>query len=101
LPAVWEPLAASETQNANFTARILVLAIFAGLAWLVGYAARRRKHPHAWPITILGWALVLGLVGYILTVRPVARWSIWLIAGLGYGILLVWAYAGGSEPKSD
>src|SRR4051794_33993021 len=98
-PPVWEILAASETQNANFTARLLVLAIFVGLAWLVGATARRRRHPQALLIAVLAWALAVGMVTYIVTVRPVERWTIWLIAAFGFGILLTWTYGGGgAEP---
>ena len=98
---MWADLAATETHNANLTARFLVLAIFAGLAWLAGHTARRRKHSQARLITMLGFGFLIGLIVYIVSVRPVARWSIWYIAGIGYGVLLVWAYGGGSEPKSD
>ena len=98
---MWELLAASETQNANFTARLLVLAIFVGLAWLVTATVRRRRHPRARLIVVLSVPLVIGMVSYIVTVRPVERWTIWLIAALGYGLLLTWAYGGGAEPPRE
>ena len=98
---MWIEFAVGETQSANRAARILVLAMFVIMAWLVGHVARGRRHPHRRLIAILGFALAAGLVVYILALRPVERWTIWAIAGLGYGILLTWAYGGGSEPKSD
>jgi len=96
---VWVDLAATETQSANQVARWLVLAAFAGLAWWVGLTARRRGHPQARLITILGLAYFAGLIVYIVTVRPVERWTIWALAGAGYGVLMIWAYGGGSQPK--
>ena len=93
---MWTPLADSETRNANFTARLLVLAIFVGLAWWVGSSARRRRHPHATLLTVLGFVFLAILVGYIVTVRPVERWSIWALAAAGFGALLIWSHGGGS-----
>ena len=50
-------------------------------------------------ITILGLAYFAALIAYIVTVRPVERWTIWALAGVGYGVLMIWAYGGGSQPK--
>jgi peptidoglycan/LPS O-acetylase OafA/YrhL len=99
--AVWTELAAGGEQNAGRAARLLVLAIFVGLAWLVTVIARNRRHPHQTIITILAWAFVLGIMSYILIVRPVERWSIWALVALGYGILVVWSSGGGSAPGSE
>ena len=98
---MWIDLVATEGQNASRTGRLLVLAIFVGLTWIVTSIARHRRHPHRLAITAVAWAYPVGIVAYILLVRPVERWSIWAIAALGYGILLIWATGGGSAPKSD
>ena len=98
---MWTDLAATEAQNASRLGRLLVLAIFIGLAWLVTSIARHRRHSHRLAITLLAWAFLAGIVAYIRTVRPVERWSIWAIAALGYGILLIWTTGGGSDPKPD
>jgi hypothetical protein len=96
---VWVELTATETQSANQTARWLVLAAFAGLAWWVGLTARRRRHPQARLISVLGLLFFVAMIVYIVTVRPVERWTIWALAGFGYGALLIWAYGGGSGAK--
>jgi peptidoglycan/LPS O-acetylase OafA/YrhL len=98
---VWTELAVGGEQNASRAARLLILAIFVGLAWLVTTIARNRRHPHRTFITILAWAFLLGVMAYILIVRPVERWSIWALVALGYGILLVWTSGGGSAPPSE
>jgi hypothetical protein len=98
---VWTDLAVTEIQGANRAAKILVLAVFAVTALLVGHIARSRRHPHRRLITILGWAYAAGLVVYIRTMRPTERWSIWAIAALGFGILLIWSYGGGSPRKPE
>jgi len=96
---MWTELSATETQSANKAARFLFLAVFLGLALLVGTVARGRRHPQARLITIVGLAFFIGLLAYVMTVRPVERWTIWAVAGLGYGALLIWANGGGSGAK--
>ena len=98
---MWRYLAQSEGQNASRAARWLILAIFVGLAWLVTSIASNRRHPHRRVIAAVAWALILGIIGYILTFRPVERWSIWAVAAFGYGVLMIWACGGGSAPKAE
>jgi len=98
---VWIELAVTEIQGANRAAKLLVLAVFAVTALLVGYVARSRRHPHGRLITILSLAFAIGLVVFIRSVRPTERWSIWAIAALGFGILLIWSYGGGSRHKPE
>jgi hypothetical protein len=101
IQAMWTELSATETESANKAARFLVLAVFLGLGLLVGTVARGRRHRQARLITVLGLAFFVGLLAYVTTVRPVERWTIWAIAGAGYGALLVWAFGGGSGAKRE
>ena len=98
---MWIELAVTEFQGANRTAKVLVLVSFALTAWLVGHVARGRRHPQGRLITLLSAAFAVGLVVFIRSVRPTERWAIWIIAALGFGILLTWSYGGGSPRKPE